>query len=170
MDLNIREENQMDVPFILELINVCFLNKDVDTLISLLRNRKSFTTKLSFVAEENHKIIGYILLNPIELKTETNSIQTVWLEPICVNPTSQGNGIGTKLMNHCINKAKELGFDSIFVTGETKYYSKYGFCKADIFGISPSISIRPDAFLVLELKEKSLPSKGKLIYPEEIFG
>jgi len=170
MELSIREENTIDIPFLTELINSCFLNENEKTLVTLLRKREKFTKQLSLVAEYEKKIVGYLLLNPIELKTGSHLIQTVWLEPLCVNPSMHGNGIGTKLVNYGITKAKELGLESMFVTGDLDFYSRFGFCKGEKFGIKPSISILPDAFLALELKEKSLPAKGQLIYPEEIFG
>lgn len=170
MELIIREENKIDIQFISELINHCFINEDEKTLVDLLRKRENFTQQLSIVAEDDRKIVGYLLLNPIELKTEKYLIRTVWLEPLCINPLMRRKGIGTKLVTYGITIAKKLGFESIFVTGDLAFYSRFGFCKGEKYGIKPSISIRPDAFLVLELKEKSLPNKGQLIYPEEIFG
>lgn len=55
------------------------------------------------------------------------------LVKFAVNPDIQGHGIGSKLISHCIDKARQLGAKRLFLESNRKcaaavhLYAKYGF-------------------------------------------
>lgn len=169
MELTIRRERESDLREISELIRSCFKNEDTGLLVRMLRTRKEFIKDLSRVSEINGILTGYILLNPIHIQTSEALVKTLWLEPVCVHPNFQKKGIGTALIKDAVHKATDLGFESIFVTGNFSYYSRFGFRRAGEFGIDSSLNIPSEAFLAMELKQNGLPKEGKLMYPQEIF-
>lgn len=169
MEYIIRPERESDIRFVSKLTEECFGNKNVSLLVTLLRARFEFIKALSIVAEIKGAIAGYVLLSPVQLQTEDSFVKTLWLEPVCVHPDFQLRGIGKSLITDCFKKASGYGFDSIFVTGDLSFYSRFGFRKASEYCIDSSLYIPEEAFLTLELKENSLPRRGKLIYPKEIF-
>lgn len=169
MKVTIRRERAQDIQKVSELIKSAFKNEATNDLVDVLRVRKNFIKDLSLVAEVNGVIVGYVLISPIEIETDKSLVNTLWLEPVCVQPDFQNKGIGSALINYSLNKARSMGFESVFVTGEFKYYSRFGFCKAEQFGIHSSLYVPADAFLGMELKENGLNYKGKLIYPHEIY-
>jgi len=169
MQLLIREERTSDRCAVNEVIRVSFKNEDQVMLCEMLKKRMEFVKELSFVAEINGIITGYILLSPLYIQTTNSFIKTLWLEPVCVHPQFQRKGIGTSLITTALAKAKIYGFESVFVIGSNEFYSRFGFTPAIKFGIRPSAQIPFDSFLAMELKENSLKEQGIVIYPEEIF-
>ena len=169
MEFLIREERVSDRSSVNELIKASFKNVDQVILCEMLKNRKEFVKELSLVAEINGITTGYILLSPVYIQTLQSSIKSLLLEPVCVLPQFQGRGIGKAIVTSALVKARCLGFESVFVTGSLKFYSRFGFKEAKNYGITPSVQILYNAFLALELKEEKLNQQGVLIYPEEIF-
>ena len=52
------------------------------------------------------------------------------LAPLSVLPSHQNKGIGSKLVKYGNYQVKKMGFTQIFVLGDPKYYSRFGFEKA----------------------------------------
>ena len=79
-----------------------------------------------FVAEADHKIIGEYVLLPTRPAT-------VELVNIAVNESWQGRGIGKQLVNHAVQHARMLGYQTIEVGtgnsgfGQLALYQKCGF-------------------------------------------
>jgi predicted N-acetyltransferase YhbS len=167
--LFIREEKDSDISKVSALIKESFKNDVTNLLVDVLRRRKDFIDEFSLVAEFDGKLVGYILLSLTNIETEQGLVPTLWLEPVCIKPEFQGKGIGSMIINEAISRASMHGFESVFVTGDFNYYSRFGFQKAERFGIYSSLYVPSEVFLGMELKENGLRHKGKLIYPQEIF-
>ncbi|MGD1043711.1 MAG: GNAT family N-acetyltransferase [Bacteroidota bacterium] len=79
-----------------------------------------------YYASVDNKIVGTVTLIKIE-----NSIYE--LGKMAVTEKYQGTGIGRKLLEHCIAKAKSIGIDKLILYSNTKLvhaiklYKKYGF-------------------------------------------
>jgi len=90
------------------------------------------------------------------------------LAPMAVLPEFQRQGIGGKLIREGLNKAKELGFDSVTVLGHKDYYPRFGFERASKWNIKSPFEVPDEAFMAIELKPGALAEKtGTLEYPEE---
>lgn len=50
-------------------------------------------------------------------------------------PEYQKKGYGEKLIKFTMNRAKEMGFNEILITGNPNYYKKYGFESASKYNI-----------------------------------
>ena len=70
---------------------------------------------------------------------------------MAVLPEYQKSGIGKKLMNKAIERARELGYKSIVVLGHEKYYPKFGFEKASKYGVKAPFEVPDEAYMILEL-------------------
>ena len=87
---------------------------------------------------------------------------------MAVIPEYQRKGIESKLIKKGIEKAKELGFDSIIVLGHEDYYPKFGFERASKWNIRCPFEVPDEAFMAIELTEKALEGKaGTVKYPDE---
>lgn len=87
-----------------------------------VRNDSGFFPELCFVATNNNQIIGYILLS----KALIGLNQGLTLGPLAVKPSYQRKGIGKKLIEYGLEKAKELNFEWVALTGGD-YYTQFGF-------------------------------------------
>jgi predicted N-acetyltransferase YhbS len=80
----------------------------------------------------------------------------------------QKKGIGSKLVAKGLEKAKELGFNSIIVLGYKDYYPKFGFQRASRWDIKCPFEVPDEVFMAIELTEKALNGKPGIVqYPDE---
>ena len=50
--------------------------------------------------------------------------------PLSVHPEAQNTGVGSALIKHSVQKAKELGIGGLIILGHPTYYTKFGFVPA----------------------------------------
>lgn len=87
--------------------------------------RSSGQLTVSLVAEDNGSIVGHVAVSPVAISSGAAS----WygLGPISVAPERQGQGVGTRLMEHALAELRTLGASGCVVLGEPGYYSRFGF-------------------------------------------
>ena len=84
-----------------------FTYEDFDKYaLEIISNREEIT----FVAEQDNKILGIIVLKIKEVKNHINlkDSKTLWVDELCVNKENRGEGIGKQLINKAKEIAKEL--------------------------------------------------------------
>jgi predicted N-acetyltransferase YhbS len=69
-----------------------------------------------------------------------------------VLPAFQKQGIGSALITHTINLAREMGFPAICIYGDPRYYSRFGFRCAEKYEIKTADDKFAVALQVLELQ------------------
>lgn len=171
----IRQETKNDHKEVFSIIERAF--KDLEFtdnkeqfLVERLRTSDAFIPELSLVAEIDGKIVGHILLTRLRIKNPTNEFDSLALAPVSVLPEFQGRGIGGKLILESHKKAKELGHKSIVLLGYENYYPRFGYERADKFGIELPFDVPKENCLVIELVETGLNGvSGMVEYPKEFF-
>jgi len=70
-----------------------------------------------------------------------------------------------------LNRARELGYGAVLITGHPSYYPRFGFRRADDFGITLAdpTSIFDGAFMALELIPGYLGSDGGKWYEDSVY-
>jgi len=146
---------------------LAFQQENESKLIEKIRKGENFVPELSLVAEIDDEIVGHILFSKINIIGDA-IFESLALAPMAVIPEFQKQGIGGKLIKKGIEKAKELGFDSIIVLGHKEYYPKFGFQKASKWGIKCPFDVPDEVFMAIELANKALENKaGTVKYPKE---
>jgi predicted N-acetyltransferase YhbS len=72
---------------------------------------------------------------------------------LAIHPFYQKQGLGSRLMEVGLNRAKALGYKGVVIWGDPQYYSKFGFVKGQDVGISTSDGTFNDAVLCKALEE-----------------
>jgi predicted N-acetyltransferase YhbS len=130
-----------------------------------LRKSQAFLPQLSYVAVEKGSLVG----NIVYAKLSRDGIiceDVIGFGPISVHSKWQGQGIGSKLITKTLEKAKELGYKAVLITGNTEYYARFGFDSASKFGVHLKGVPQEDKaefFMALEL-EKGFLSAHPGIY------
>jgi predicted N-acetyltransferase YhbS len=76
--------------------------------------------------------------------------------------------IGSKLVEHGLERARSLGFRSVIVLGHERYYPRFGFMPASNFDIHAPFDVPDTAFMGLELREDALKlPNGVVLYAKE---
>jgi putative acetyltransferase len=167
MEIRIRQEVQEDYKSVYEINKMAFGQENESKLIEKIRRGPNFVPELSLVAEKDNEIVGHILFSKMKIVGESE-YETLMLAPLAVIPKLQKQGIGGKLIKKGIEKAIELGFDSITVVGHKNYYPKFGFQKASKWSIQSSIEVPDENFMAIELTENALENKAGVVqFPEE---
>lgn len=100
-------------------------------IVHNLRNHPSFIRNLAYVIEEDGEIIGHINYSYGSIDNE----KAVVLGPIAIDENHQNKGYGTKLIDHTLKIAEDMGIPYVFVIGDENYYSRFGFKSASEYEI-----------------------------------
>ncbi len=170
--INIRLEQPTDYYEVERLTLAAFLTFEAEDvpkreipnehyLVRLLRDAPAFVPELDFVAELDGKLVGNIMYSMCEIHRPDGSVtEALVFGPVSVLPEYQRQGIGARLVEHSLARAKELGYGAVVITGHTAYYPKFGFVPASRFGLTMPDGSAFDAFMALELREGYLGEAG----------
>ncbi|TKI86235.1 GNAT family N-acetyltransferase [Bacillus mycoides] len=158
--VTIRQEQQNDYNKTEEVVKQAFLNEEFSDkteheLVKRIRKCDAFIPELSLVAVDEG-IVGHILLSKITIEQDGTSVESLALAPVSVARGHQKKGIGRKLIVAALEKAKELGYESVVVLGHPEYYPKFGFKKASDWNIKAPFEVPDEVFMVIELSENAL--------------
>ncbi|HII91771.1 MAG TPA: N-acetyltransferase [Methanosarcina sp.] len=159
MDFTIRNEKAEDFNQVENLTREAFWNLYVPGcnehyLAHIMRDHPDFIKKLDFVAEYNGEIIGNIMYTKAWLYSEDGiKIEIASFGPISVLPKHQRKGVGSALIRHTIDIAKNDGIGVIVIFGDPHNYCKHGFKSSKDFNISDMNGEYPYGMLAVELKE-----------------
>lgn len=174
-DIIIRLENERDYEQTEELTREAFWNVynpgcNEHYILHELRKGDSYLPELHFVAEYKGKVIGSIVYCKGKIVDDQSGVhEVIGFGPISVLPEYQRDGIGSMLINHSINKAREMGYVAILICGNPDYYHRFGFKSASEYDITMSDGSSFDAFMVLELKEGALKDISGRYYEDDLF-
>ena len=118
---------------------------------------------ISLVAEEGGRIVGHVAFSPMTVDGKEGGLG---LAPVAVASEYQGRGIGGRLIEEGIKRARESGTPFVVVLGHPEYYPRFGFQKASTFDLKNEYGA-DDAFMVLELRPGGLPKGGLVKYCDE---
>ncbi|WDI35365.1 N-acetyltransferase [Entomospira entomophila] len=112
--------------------------------------------ELSYVIEVNQRIVGAVFYTRgwIEQKSG-NKRETLVMGPLCILPELHRQGLGRRLMENSISKAKELGYSMILTLGYDYHYAPYGFVSAKRYDIALEANIYYKGLLALALVQGS---------------
>ena len=120
--------------------------------------REAGDAVMSLVAEDGGEIVGHILFSRLQAPE-----QCLGLAPVSVTPSRQNQGIGSKLVREGLARAKQDGWQGVFVVGEPDYYGRFGFhtAAADKF----ETAYPKPYVMALELTPNALRDRrGALVY------
>ena len=167
----IRPEKPNDFEAVMKLTYEAFLTcnyagrlrVDEHYLIKLLQNSSFVINELSYVAEDEGEIIGHILYTKSEVVCSNGARkETITFGPLSILPSRQKQGVGATLVRYTMNKAREIGFGAVLITGVAEYYPKLGFKRGCDFGLTLEDGTAEDYFMAYELVEGYLTGGGVL--------
>jgi putative acetyltransferase len=89
------------------------------------------------------------------------------LSPLSVVPDQQRQGIGGLLVKQALADAAQMGAPMVFLEGDPRYYSRFGFRPgADLGFTAPSVRIPAAGFQVVILPSYERWMTGALVYAE----
>jgi putative acetyltransferase len=138
----IRRERPGDERQIYEVNYRAFERKAEAEVVDALRT--ACPEGISFVAEEDGKLVGHILFTPAVIESEDKHVMGAGLAPLAVLPEYQRKGIGSALVKAGLEEIKKAGEPFVVVVGHPAYYPKFGFERASKYGIHCEYAEVPD--------------------------
>ena len=134
-----------------------------------LRTHPDFIPELDFVALGGNEIVGNIMYSRAAIvQLDGTRFPIVIFGPLSVRPDCQRRGIGAALVRHSLEKAKEMGFAGVALTGSPEYYPRFGFRQGRDFGITDAEGNSSDYLMAMPLAADTLPA-GVLAESEVFF-
>lgn len=160
----IRQENKNDFTTIYQLVKTAFETAEVkdgheQDLVNELRNSNKYIHELALVAEQDEKIIGYIMLTKTNVENKTEKFEVLYLAPVAVAIEYRDQKVGSELICTAMKKAHDMGFKAVFLAGNPAYYNRFGFVPTIRHGIKCSVEIPKKLFesiMVCELYPQAL--------------
>jgi putative acetyltransferase len=98
----------------------------VSQLASNLLSEKTTPQTISLVAETEGAVVGHISFSPVAIENHEN-VQGYILAPLGVSPDYQKRRIGSGLIENGMQRLLTMGVHILFVYGDPKFYSRFGF-------------------------------------------
>ena len=175
MKITIREERPADFSAVRRLIRSAFAAEKFSdhqehVLVERLRRTDAFIPSLALVAETGEKPIGYLLMSRVFIRSKTSRTESLALAPVAVLPEYQRQGVGTNLIQEAHKRAAASGYRSSLVLGHPDYYPRFGYQRADRFGIVFPFDVPAIYCMVAELLPGGLESlSGTVDYPAPFY-
>jgi len=152
----IRQEKPDEFPKIYNLVKVAFQTAKVSNgkeqdFVNELRSSAVYIPELVLVAEENGKLVGHIMLTKIYIINGSHKFETLLVAPLSVALEYRNREMGSNLIKESFKRAKEMGYQSVFLVGDPAYYHRFGFKTAADFGIKHTPVIPDENVMAYEL-------------------
>jgi putative acetyltransferase len=121
------------------------------------------------VATLGEEVVAHICFSRVTIDRASAQRRFSALAPLAVLPAHQRRGIGALLVTSGLDECRRRDIDAVFVVGDPRYYSRFGFIAASGFRVSCEFEVPDEAFRVIELRQGTVAG-GLLKYPLAFHG
>ncbi len=142
--MRIRIAKNLDDEGVREIYHLAFPAGEREIVSKLAINllfEESTPLIISIVAENESDVVGHIAFSPVSFDKDVD-LQGYLLAPLGVKPEYQGLRIGSRLIENGIQRLSKLGINILFVYGDPKYYSRFGFTVDAAYQYTPPYKLQ----------------------------
>lgn len=105
-------------------------------VVHVLRHDPDFVPELDLVMERDGQLVGRVLYMRSRIVTDGGrELPMMTFGPISIRPDLQRQGLGKRLLDDSMERARELGAGALCIEGNIAFYGKSGFVVAGTRGI-----------------------------------
>jgi putative acetyltransferase len=139
----------------------------VADLVDSLRETLTPADGLSLVAAHDGQPVGHVMFTRSLLDAPRRLVAVHVLSPLAVLPGYQKRGIGSALVRQGLTTVAEQAVPLVFLEGDPRYYSRFGFASGGGLGFrKPSLRIPDMGFQAVTLLAYEPWMTGTLVYAE----
>ena len=142
-------------------------------IVHNLRNDPSTVKELSYVIEEDEKIIGQINYSKGAIRyDDSRKDEGLVLGPISIDKDYQNRGYGSELIEFTLKLIEEKGIPMVFVIGDENYYRRFGFESASRYNLFLEGTNRNEEcpfFMIKVFDKENIDSKGGVFSNPDVF-
>ena len=116
----IRDEALNDRAAIHDVVRAAFGRTAEAELVDRLR--ADGDSVISLVGVDRGSIIGHVMLSRMKAP-----FRALGLAPVSVRPDRQQSGVGSAIVREALMRARQGGWDAVFVVGDPRFYGRFGF-------------------------------------------
>jgi predicted N-acetyltransferase YhbS len=128
LPLCIEPETPFDRSAIEALVDAAFGPGRFAKTAERLREGSKPLADCSFVAREAGHVVGTVRLWPAAI----GDTPVAFLGPIAVDSVRRRGGLGAQLIEHACAAAEAAGWPAVLLVGDTPYFGRFGFERADV--------------------------------------
>lgn len=151
----ITEETAQDISAISLLLHSAFNGETEADLVKSLRT--AFDLPISLTAKMGRAYLGHIAFS-----TMSAPFKALALAPLAVRENMRRQGLGADLVRAGLLRAREKGYEGVFVLGDPDFYGRFGFKSAGGF----TGQFANDSLMLLDLTRKGLADQGEIAWPK----
>ena len=143
---------------------------DEHFIVHRLRDNRSVISELNYVCEDaSGSICGHIFYTRSKvISGDGTEYPVISFGPISVHPDHQKRGIGSALIRMTLEIAAKMQFFGVLITGNPKFYHRFGFQDAASYGIVAEDGSSFPELMAYELGDQRLASiHGRLCFCPE---
>ncbi|RFB78102.1 N-acetyltransferase [Methylovirgula sp. 4M-Z18] len=157
--IRVRDETARDVAARERLLDAAMGPQRFEKSSERLREGRLAAQGLSVVATHGDTLVGTVRLWHVD----AGGVPALLLGPLAVDSAHRAHGIGGRLMDAAIARAKADGHKAILLVGDAPYYQRFGFDAALTGKLDMPGPTDRARFLALELEQGVLAgAKGKV--------
>ena len=118
-----------------------------------IREQGGFDPRLSFVAETEGQLTGAVHFTPVATPSQSAALL---LGPLVVHPQFTKRQIGSALVRHGLDAARNLGYRIVLLVGDLCYFQRLGFAVVPRHQLILPGPVTPERFLFHELQKNAL--------------
>lgn len=126
-------------------------NGDEQNFVDRLRASADYLPNLALVAIEGDVVVGHVMLTRTTIDTESGPREILLLAPLAVERTHRRRGLGARLTQEVLARARAAGHDAVALVGNPAYYGRFGFRASTDFGVDNTQGIPGRYVQMLEL-------------------
>jgi len=148
-------------PQVAAVVESAFGRPDEARMVAQLRQARADIVSLVAQVPPQHRerepwpIIGHIALSRVTIDRSAEP-RGLGLGPLAVAPAYQRKGVGQRLVETALQRARLLGYSYVVVLGNPHYYQRFGFVPASRFKLSFQEPVPEPVFMALELSSGAL--------------
>ena len=116
----IREAELNDRAAIYDVVLAAFGGPGEAKLVDQLR--ADGDSVISLIAVDHASIVGHVMLSKMNAP-----FKALGLAPVSVRPDCQKSGVGSSLVREALLRARQAGWEAVFVLGAPRFYRRFGF-------------------------------------------
>ena len=115
---------------------------------------------LALVARDGDRLVGSVRL----WNVSAGGIPALLLGPLAADPSVQGRGVGSGLMQVALNRAELAGHRGVILVGDPEYYARFGFSGDGTGGLVMPGPVDRRRFLAVEFADGCLGrAEGRVV-------
>ena len=163
--LAVFEEADHDAPEREALLDAAFGPARFLKTCERLREGRLPAEGLALVMKDEGRLVGTVRLWHVD----AGGVPALMLGPLAVDSAYRSRGLGQRLMEEALGRARDFGHRAVMLVGDAPFYAPFGFSRRLTLGLEMPGPVEDERFLGLELEPGAFSAAQGLVRATGVF-